>query len=117
MMTDTQFAVIQPLLPIKRRKPRYSDRQVLEALLFMLSSGCSWRQLPETYGNWHTIYVRFQRWSENGVMDRILAELQKKKIIGLRVVFLDSTTVRAHPAASGAHQKRGFNHLVVPEEV
>lgn len=110
MLTDAQFAAIEPLLPKKTRPPAYPNRQVLHAFLYMLSSGCSWRQLPKEYGNWHTIYVRFQRWSESGVMDRVLQELQKKKIIGLRAVFLDSTTVRAHPSAAGARRKRGRNH-------
>ena len=110
MLTDTQYAVIKPLLPREYRPPKYSGRQVLNAVLFMLSSGCTWRQLPKEYGHWHTIYTRFKRWSEAGVMDRILQELQKKHIIGLRVTFLDSTTVRAHQAASGARKKRGLNH-------
>jgi len=111
MLTDTQFAAIEPLLPKKTRPTSLSHRQVLHALLYMLYSGCSWRQLPKEYGNWHTIYVRFQRWSESGVMDRILLALQKKKIIGLRAVFLDSTTIRAHPAAAGARRKRGLRRF------
>ncbi len=82
----------------------------------MLSSGCSWRQLPEKYGNWHTMYVRFQRWSESGVLDKVLRELQRKKIIGVRAVFLDSTTIRAHPASAGAQRKRGRSHLDGAEE-
>ena len=69
--------------------------------------GCSWRQLPQEYGAWHTLYVRFQRWSESGVMDKVLHELQRKKVIGVRAVFLDSTIVRAHHTAAGARRKRG----------
>ena len=110
MLTDAQYAVIEPLLPRQYRRPKYSCRQVLDAVLYMLSSGCTWRQLPPKYGHWHTIYTRFKRWSESGVMDRVLQELQKKQIIGLRVTFLDSTVVRAHHAASGARKKRGRNH-------
>jgi len=106
MLTDAQFAAIEPLLPPKRRPPTYTHRQILEAILYMLSSGCSWRQLPREYGHWHTIYMRFKRWSEAGVLDRVLLELQKKRIIGMQVVFLDSTTVRAHQSASGARKKR-----------
>ena len=108
MLTDAQFAVIEPFLPREYRPPKYSGRQVLDAVLYMLSSGCTWRQLPKDYGHWHTIYTRFKRWSESGVMDRVLLELQKKQIIGLRVAFLDSTVVRAHQAASGARKKRGL---------
>ena len=116
MLTDAQFAALEPLLPKKTRPPAYSNRQVLDALLFMLSSGCSWRQLPRQYGNWHTIYVRFQRWSESGVLERVLHELQRKKVIGLRAVILDSTTVRAHQAASGARRKRGRSRSAGAEE-
>jgi len=110
MLTNTQFAAIEPFLPPKRRPPKYPSRKALNAILYMLSSGCSWRQLPKEYGNWHTIYTRFKRWSEAGVMDRILRELQKQKVIGVRAVFLDSTIVRAHQSASGARKKRGSNH-------
>jgi transposase len=107
MLTHTQFDAIAPFLPIKRRPPTYTDKSVLNAVLYMLSSGCSWRQLPREYGRWHTIYTRFKRWSDAGVMDRVLHELQRQKIIGVHAVFLDSTIVRAHQSASGARKKRG----------
>ncbi len=114
MLTDSQFAAIEPLLPPKRRPPKYTHRQVLDAVLYLLTSGCSWRSLPKEYGHWHTIYMRFKRWSESGVLDRVLAELQQQHILGLRVVFLDSTTVRAHQAASGARKKRDRSRSAVP---
>jgi transposase len=109
MLTDAQFAAIEPLLPPKRRPPTHTRRQVLDAILFLLSSGCSWRQLPKEYGHWHTIYTRFKRWNEAGVLDRVMQELQKNNLVGLRVVFLDSTTVRAHQSAAGARKKRDPN--------
>lgn len=114
MLTDAQFAAIAPLLPTIGRPPKYTHRQVLDAIFYMLSSGCSWRQLPPEYGAWHTIYTRFKRWSEAGVMDQVMAELQRRNIIGLRVVFLDSTTVRAHQSASGAPKKRDLNPSAAP---
>lgn len=114
MLTDAQFAAIAPLLPTTGRPPKYSHRRVLDAVLYMLSSGCSWRQLPLQYGHWHTIYTRFKRWSEAGVMDRVMAELQRRNIIGLRVVFLDSTIVRAHQSASGAPKKRDLKRSADP---
>lgn len=116
MLTDAQFAAIEPLLPPKRRPPTYTHRQVLDAILFLLSSGCSWRQLPSEYGHWHTIYTRFKRWSEAGVLDRVMQELQRKNVIGLRVVHLDSTTVRAHQSAAGARKKRDPSPSGVPVE-
>ena len=116
MLTPKQFALIEPLLPVKRRKPRYDDKKILDAVLFVMSSGCSWRQLPKEYGRWHTVYTRFKRWAESGVLDRVFAELQKKNVLQLRVVYLDSTTVRAHQAASGAVKKRGHSRSEDPGE-
>lgn len=116
MLTDKQFLAIAHIFPKKTRPPRYADREVLEAILYLLSSGCSWRQLPKEYGHWHTIYMRFQRWSESGVMDRVLRELQRQKIIGVRAVFLDSTMVKAHQHAAGARRKRGRKHSAEAEE-
>lgn len=107
MLTTTQYEAIASLLPPKRRPPKYSNREVLNAILYLLQSGCSWRQLPKEYGHWHTIYTRFKRWSEAGIMDTVLAKLQEENILRVNVVFLDSTTVRAHQAASGAAKKRG----------
>ena|SRR5947209_6518356 len=116
MLTDAQFAAIEHLLPPKRRPPTYAHKHVLDAILFLLSSGCSWRQLPPEYGHWHTIYTRFKRWSEAGVLDRVMQELQREHIIGLRVVHLDSTTVRAHQSAAGARKKRDLSPSDVPVE-
>lgn len=114
MLTDKQYAAIEPLLPKQYRPPTYTHRQFLDAILFLLSSGCSWRQLPSQYGNWHTIYMRFKRWSEAGILDRVMQELQRQNIIPLRVVHLDSTSVRAHQSAAGALKKRDPNRSDVP---
>jgi transposase len=110
MLTEKQYQAIAPLLPPKRRPPKYSNRKVLNAVLYVLSSRCAWRQLPREHGSWHTIYTRFKRWSESGVLDQVMQELQKQQIIRVNVVYLDSTVVRAHQAASGARKKRGLNH-------
>jgi len=106
MLTNSQYAVIESYLPPKRQPPKYSNKQMLEAILFVMSSGCSWRSLPKEYGNWHTVCTRFKRWSEAGVLGRILHELQKQHVLDVNVTFLDSTTVRAHQAAAGARKKR-----------
>ncbi len=114
MLTDLQYAAIEPHLPHEGRPPKYPHRQVLDAILYLLSSGCSWRQLPKEYGHWHTIYTRFKRWSEAGIMDRVLNELQKQGALKIQVAFLDSTTVRAHQSASGAPKKRDHKHSADP---
>lgn len=105
MLTDKQFDFIAPYLPPKRR-PGIDHRTFLNAILFVLTTGCQWRKLPEVYGNWHTIYTRFKRWSEKGIMQKIIGSLLEKKIIDCTFVMVDSTTVRAHQCAAGAQKKR-----------
>ena len=106
-LTKKQFAKIERLMPITRKPAEISSYQFLCALLCMIENGCKWRALPETYGNWHTIYVRMNRWSKNGVLSRVFAALQTEGIIqtNVEVVCLDSTTVKVHPDGTGALKK------------
>lgn len=109
IISDENFSLIEGFLPAKRRPPDISHRQALNGILFVLSSGCSWRQLPRDYGNWHTVYTRFKRWAESGVFGKILHELHKQKVLDYHLIMLDSTVVRAHHCASGAQRKRGLS--------
>ena len=79
----------------------------LNAVLYVMENGCKWRRLPERFGNWHTIYTRMNRWSKNGVWDRMFAKLQQEGVLSveLKVVSLDSTSVKVHPDGTGAEKK------------
>ena len=68
-------------MPIPRKPPEISNYQFLCALLYMIENGCKWRALPKKYGKWHTIYMRFNRWSKNGTIQRIFEEMRKLDII------------------------------------
>ena len=89
-----------------RRPPKISNRDALEGILHILRTGTPWRDLPQAYGAWHTIYMRWQRWVERGVWGNILLLLTRLKRIDLHLVFLDSTVVRVHQHAAGAPKKR-----------
>ena len=106
-LTKEQFAKIEPYLPVQRGNVRISNLQTVNAILYMTENGCKWRALPEKYGNWHTIYVRMNRWSKNGVLKRLFEALQEEEIIRIKMeaVCLDSTTVRVHPDGSGSLKK------------
>jgi transposase len=67
--TDTQWGVLQPLLPPRSRtaRPRADDRRTLEAILFVLKTGCRWRDLPREYGSPVTAWRRLRRWEKEGV--------------------------------------------------
>lgn len=105
MLTDRQYSFVEPHLPVGRRKPEIPHRAFLDAVLFVLLTGCQWRKLPKSYGNWHTVYTRFKRWSEKGIMQEIISTLLEKKVLDCSVVMIDSTTVRAHHSAAGALKK------------
>jgi len=107
-LSKKAYEIIEEMLPIPRKPPKYSHKKALEGILYVLSSGCSWRQLPREYGHWHTIYTRFKRWAENGVLMKLLLKLQNGGVCKLKVVYLDSTIVKAHHSASGAQKKRAL---------
>lgn len=105
-LTEKQFEKIEHLMPIPRR-PAISNYDFMCALLYIIENGCKWRALLKEFGNWHTIYTRFNRWSKNGTIDRIFEELQRKNIIEIRteIVCIDSTSIKVHPAAAGARSQ------------
>jgi transposase len=92
-LTCEQFARIQHLMPIPRRKAEIANYDFLCAILYIIENGCKWRALPKEYGNWHTIYVKLNRWSKNGTLERIFEAMQNEGIISIEttVVCLDST--------------------------
>src|SRR3989304_3499689 len=75
-ITEAQYLRIEPSLPRQRGNVSLSNLQVLNALLYVAEQGCKWRGLPKRFGNWHTIYTRMNRWSKNGVLDRVLGRVQ-----------------------------------------
>ena len=95
---------IEHCLPRQRGNVSLSNLQVLNAILYVAEHGCKWRGLPPRFGRWHTIYTRMNRWSRNGVLDRVFTELQRAQIIRVRIeaVSLDSTIVKVHPDGTGA---------------
>ena len=103
-LTQEQYEKIESYLPKQRGNVSMTNLQFLNALLYVLENGCKRRALPKEYGNWHTIYVRMNRWSKNGVLDRVFTALQKEGIIDINAenVCLDSTTVKVYPDACGA---------------
>ncbi|MDR2539284.1 MAG: transposase, partial [Chlamydiales bacterium] len=66
------------------------------AILYVMRTGISWRDLPDFYGSWHTMYTRFKRWSTSGWFWKLLEKLQEKKKLRTDFTWIDSTTMTVH---------------------
>jgi len=116
-LTDSQYALLSPLLPVQRGNVKIDNRQLLNALLYVVENGCKRRRLPKEFGNWHTIYMRLRRWAEQGVLERLFEALQRQRLIAIRIecLGLDSTSVKVHPDTMGALKKEGRRPSGNPE--
>ena len=96
-------------MPIPRKPAEISNYQFMCALLYIIENGCKWRALPKKYGKWHTIYMKFNRWSKNGTMKKIFEKMQELNIIDVRTdtLCIDSTSIKVHPDAAGARKSSG----------
>ena len=101
-LSDGEWGLIKALLPNKPRGvARVSDRRVLNGIFYVLRTGSPWRDLPERYGPYTTIYNRFNRWSRQGVWIDIFYTLTGSTgMVG--TMAIDSTHIKAHRSAAGA---------------
>lgn len=110
-LTNAQWAILGPLLPVARRPGRpskWTKRQLIDGIRWRVRTGVPWRDVPECYGSWQAIYGLFRRWQRNGAWARILAALQSRAdVAGLICweVNVDSTIMRAHQHAAGAPRR------------
>ena len=106
-ITSEQFEKIKDSLPVQRGNVTLPNLQVVNAILFIAEQGCKWRGLPEQFGKWHSVYTRLNRWSKNGVLERVFEKLQQEQLVRIKIeaFSLDSTSVKVHPDATGALKK------------
>ena len=111
-LSDAEWSVIAPLLPNKPRGvPRVDDRRVLNGIFYILRTGAPWRDLPERYGPYTTIYNRYNRWAKAGVFLRIFEALSAQSPDSLHLI--DSSIVRAHQHAAGGKKGVRITPLAV----
>ena len=97
-LTKIQCKKLEGLMPIARKPAKISNYEFMCAMLYIIENGCKWRALPKKYGNWHTIYMKFSRWSQNGTIAKILEAMKKQKL--LNILFIDSTSIKVSPDAN-----------------
>ncbi|MFI7674131.1 IS5 family transposase [Actinophytocola sp. NPDC049390] len=109
-LTDAQWRVLEPLLPRAKRvgrPPKWSRRQLMDGIRWRVRVGCPWRDVPEQYGHWQSVYGLFRRWQRARVWPLIWSKLLAfASVAGLIVwtVSVDSTINRAHQHAAGARR-------------
>ena len=88
------------------RPKKISNYQVFCAILYVLRTGIAWRDLPECFGYWHSVYLRFKKGSDRGVWWKVLLKLQQDKRATVDIIMADSTTFKIHRQGGGI--KGGF---------
>src|SRR2546422_2494885 len=104
-ISDAQWERIKDLLPGQPGQPGVTakdNRLFVDAVLRIAKTGAPWRDLPERFGPWNSVWKRFSRWAQAGRWQKIFERLQGPD---LEWLILDSTIVRAHQHPAGAGKK------------
>ena len=108
-LTDTEWNAIKEFLPPEKTgkpgRPSKDNRTMLNAMIWIARSGAPWRDLPERYGPWESVYSRFRKWIDDGILDNIFRLLRLDA--ELEDLSLDASIVSAHQHSAGA-KKGGF---------
>ncbi len=107
-LTDQEWDALKELLPAGRRgRPREDDRRLLNGIVWKIRTGSAWRDVPERYGPWQSLYTWFRRWALDGTFTAMLGAVQARADAAGDIdwlVAVDSTIVRAHQHAAGARK-------------
>ena len=111
-LTDEQWALVEPHLPrsnARTGRPPKDLRLMLDGVFWVLHTGAPWRDLPERFGPWQTVYDHFRNWRKGGVFAAIIEALQlrldKDGYVDWDLWCVDGAHVRASRAAAGADKK------------
>lgn len=112
-LTDKQWQLVKKFIPVRKRvgRPPLDRRWVLDAILYLVRTGCQWRQLPSDFPCWQSVYTVFRRWRHAGVWERVHAALRQQCRVAAgknrkpTVSIIDSQSVRT--AEGGFH--RGYD--------
>ena len=109
-LSDKQWRLVAPLLPKQERGGKWNEHRVtFDGILWVLRTGAPWRDLPDRYGKWGSVYHRFNRWRKDGTFEKILKALRirldKQGLIDWDLWCVDGSSVRASRSAAGASKK------------
>ena len=102
-LSDAQWQRIEKGLPGKngdRGRSGADNRLFVDAVLWVLRTGSPWRDLPEEFGNWNSVFQRFRRWAKKGVWESLFNALVEDP--DFEYLMIDATIVRTHQHAAVA---------------
>ena len=103
VLDDEQWKRVAPLLPGKAgdlERTGADNRVFLEAVLWIARTGAPWRDLPDSFGNWNSVFQRFRRWAGKAVFERVFERLSGDP--DFEYATIDGTIVRFHQHGTGA---------------
>ncbi|GGZ40279.1 transposase [Streptomyces bluensis] len=110
-LIDRERELLAPLIPrAVTGRPRVEDRKIINGMVYKIRTGISWRDLPDRYGPWKTVYTRFRRYALDDVFTQALQQIQAQADAAGDIdwlVQIDSTVVRAHQHAAATGRKGG----------
>lgn len=111
-LSDVQWSILEPHLPTnspKGGRPWNDHRQTINGILWKLNTGAQWRDIPERYGKYQSLYDRYTYWRKTGLWDHLmqmlLGELRKRGLLDTETFNIDATYIRASRSAAGARKK------------
>nr|ANP43231.1 transposase [Tritonibacter mobilis F1926] len=104
-MSDDEWSLFEYfILAIRARNGRKptNHRLVLDGIFWIARTGSPWRDLPEEFGKWSSVYRQFRRWTLAGLWEDILEALNQSGAVPNALQMIDSTVIRTHHQAAGA---------------
>jgi transposase len=105
LMPDDEWTFFEAFITAIRGRggrPPEDHRLVLDGVFWITRTGAPWRDLPEEFGKWSSVYRQFRRWTLAGLWELILSALNESEAVPDTVQMIDSTIIRAHHCAAGA---------------
>jgi len=107
-ISESDWERIKDFLPPERTgkpgRPSRDNQTALNGILWVARSGAAWRDMPDRYGSWSTVYDRFAKWTESGLIEKIFEALTVDA--DMQDLSIDSTIIEAHQHSAGA--KKGY---------
>lgn len=101
-LTNEEWKRIENLLPephTGKGRPAKDNRLMMNGMMWIARSGAEWRELPEKYGPWQTVYAKFRKWEKEGILELVFKALTDDA--DMENLSIDSTSIRVHQSANG----------------